>query len=87
MILTYAFIAKTVTKLIAGAILVLDTFATYAAHFKIIGVAIMARFTLTERLAIYHFAACIVATHSRSTRINTFQYSLFGQLACLVSLA
>lgn len=76
-----------VTELVAGAVLVLDTFATHTAHRKVVGVTVVAGLTFTERLTVYHLAACVVATHGRGTRVNTFQYSFFSLFACLVALA
>lgn len=87
MVLTDAHVAKTVAKLIAGAVLVLDTLPAHAAHLEVVGVAVVAGLALTERLPIYHLAACIVATHGRGTRVYAFQYSLFRLLARLVALA
>lgn len=87
MILTDAFVAKTVAKLVAGAVLVMDTLPSHAAHLEIIGVAIVTGLALTKRLAIYHLTACIIATNSRGTWVNALQYSLFCLLTCLVALA
>lgn len=63
-VLTDTFVAKAVTKLVAGAVFVLDTLPSHTAYFEIIGVTVVAGLTFTKRLAIYYLAACIVATYS-----------------------
>lgn len=87
MVLTNALVAEGVTELVAGAVLVFSTLPFHAAHSEIVGVAVVTRFTLTQRLAIYHLTSCIIPTHSRGTWINAFQYAIFSLLTCLVSLA
>lgn len=87
MVLTKTLVAEGVTELVAGAVLVFNTLSFHAAHSEIVGVTIVTWFTLTQRLAIYHLASCIIPTNSRGTWINAFQYSIFSLLTCLVSLA